>query len=113
MGDTWSITANAYTELCNAFAMVDSLLPLSLLDLVFITTNSATAIDWKGNPRNPERGLIRFQFMESLVRLAEEKYFKTKQCKTHLEAVRLLLESIIRAADDYDPHRWRTGRYFC
>jgi hypothetical protein len=33
--------------------------------------------DWKGNHQVPERGLIRFQFMESLVRLADEKYRKS------------------------------------
>ena len=27
--------------------------------------------DWKGNNLVPERGLIRFQFMESIARLAE------------------------------------------
>ena len=27
--------------------------------------------DWKGNQLVPERGLVRFQFMEALVRLSE------------------------------------------
>ena len=27
--------------------------------------------DWKGSQLVPERGLVRFQFMEALVRLAE------------------------------------------
>jgi hypothetical protein len=35
-----------------------------------------TANDWKGNQLVPERGLVRFQFMEALVRLSEEKYKK-------------------------------------
>jgi len=30
--------------------------------------------------RNPERGLVRFQLMECLVRIAEEKYVKPKIC---------------------------------
>ena len=50
--------------------MVDNKLPLKLIDLTFIKTTSMTAIDWRGNSRNPERGLVRFQFLESLVRLS-------------------------------------------
>jgi hypothetical protein len=42
--------------------------------LKFISTISGTE---KGNPRKPDRGMIRFQFMEVWVRIAEEKYSKT------------------------------------
>jgi len=45
-------------------------MPLKIIDLTFITTNSMSGPDWKGNILNPERGLVRFQYMESLVRLA-------------------------------------------
>ena len=53
MGDTWAITSNTFTEFCNYFKIVDVRLPLKILDLVFITTNSATAPEWRGNSRNP------------------------------------------------------------
>lgn len=36
---------------------------------------------------NPERGLVRFQLQESLVRLAEEKYLKTGICKSYWESI--------------------------
>jgi hypothetical protein len=36
--------------------------------------------DWKGNHQVPERGFVRFQFMEALVRLADEKYRKNGLC---------------------------------
>jgi hypothetical protein len=38
-------------------------MPLKIIDLTFITTNSMSGPDWKGNILNPERGLVRFQFM--------------------------------------------------
>jgi hypothetical protein len=44
--------------------------PLKIIDLTFITTNSISGNDYKGNSLVPERGLIRFQFMEAIVRLA-------------------------------------------
>lgn len=50
--------------------------PLTIIDLTFITTNSISGADLKGNSLVPERGLIRFQFMECLVRLSEEKFKK-------------------------------------
>jgi hypothetical protein len=42
----------------------------------FIATYSSS-IEYKGNPRVPDRTLIRFKFIEFLVRLAEDKYLKT------------------------------------
>lgn len=59
-------------------------------DLKFIATCSS-AIEWKGNPRNPERALVRYQFMEFLVRLAEDKYVKHNMAANFLEATKLLL----------------------
>ncbi len=67
--------------------MVGKELPLKIIDLTFITTNSMSGIDWKGNILVPERGLVRFQFMESLVRLAEEKYKKKGIYTTFNESV--------------------------
>lgn len=44
---------------------------------------------------NPDRQLIRYQFLEVLVRLAITKYYKTKVCPTHEEAVFKLFEEHI------------------
>lgn len=49
---------------------------LADVDLKFIATCSASSIDWKGNYRNPERSLVRYQMMEFLVRLSEDKYVR-------------------------------------
>jgi hypothetical protein len=73
----WAISGNTFTEFCYAAQLVTKDTPLKIIDLVFITTNSISGIDFKGNPLVPERGLVRFQLMEVLVRLADEKYKKT------------------------------------
>jgi len=68
---------------------------LSDLDLEFVATN-ASGGGKKSNPRVPERQLVRYQFMEVLVRLALDKYLKSKPssnlpggiCETQFEAVK-------------------------
>lgn len=75
MGDIWAITSNAFTEFVSRANIFDGVnLKLSDIDLRFIGTNSASNMDFKGNIRCPERGLVRFQFMEIIVRLADDKY---------------------------------------
>ena len=70
-GDIWAVANNAFTEFCHEAKIISKEAPLKIIDLAFITTNSMSGADWKGNSLVPERGLVRFQFMESLVRLAE------------------------------------------
>ena len=48
---------------------------LTDLDLNFVATNSGIK---KNNPRNPERQLVRYQFMEFLVRITIDKFVKSK-----------------------------------
>ena len=55
--------------------MVDGeLLKLADLDLEFISTNAGI----KNQALNPDRALVRYQVMEVLVRIAIQKYFKSK-----------------------------------
>lgn len=65
------------SEFTNGCQLIDGKqLKIADVDLKFIATTSASVIDWKGNQRNPERALVRFQLMEFLVRLAEDKYVR-------------------------------------
>ena len=91
-GDVWSISSNPLTDFVNQAGLVDGkTLKLSDVDLKFIATCSS-ALEWKGNFRNPERALVRFQFLEFLVRLAEDKYIKSKLTNSHFEATSMLIE---------------------
>jgi NLR family CARD domain-containing protein 3 len=60
-------------------------LKLSDVDLLFVST-LASGATYKSR-MNPDRQLIRFQFLEILVRLAIEKFFKSSVCKTFDQAV--------------------------
>ena len=48
--------------------------------------------NFKGNSLVPERGLVRFQFMESLVRLADEKFKKLGIVDNFAEATEMILK---------------------
>lgn len=53
-----------------------------------MSTNSN--IEMKANKQNPERGLVRFELNECLLRIAEEKFIKTGVIKTFSEALEKL-----------------------
>lgn len=55
--------------------MIDNnlLLPADV-NIKFVAT--ANNLEFKSNYRNPVRGLVRFELMECLVRIADEKYLK-------------------------------------
>jgi hypothetical protein len=58
-------------------------LKLADADVEFISTNAGN----KGNKLNPERGLVRYQLMEIITRLAIYKFNRSKRVKTMAEAV--------------------------
>jgi hypothetical protein len=66
---------NCFQDLANGCSLVDGeLLKLADLDLEFISTNAGI----KNQALNPDRALVRYQVMEVLVRIAIQKYFKSK-----------------------------------
>ena len=85
------ITWNDFTLICNKCKVVDKVCNLSIIDTVYIATNvplnSATV--------NADRDLSRYEFMEILLRLANEKYKKQKICYSYTESLRKLLDENI------------------
>ncbi|CAD8099201.1 unnamed protein product [Paramecium primaurelia] len=111
-GDVWSISSNVITDFSSATELIDNkTLKLSDLDLKFIAT-CAASIEYKGNYRNPERALCRYQFMEFLVRVADDKYFKQKQANSMLESVQMILQQCRPVMEQYNAQKWRDDRYF-
>lgn len=55
------------------------------LDLAFVSCNSIKS-QW---PYCPDRLLIRFKFLEAVVRLGIDKYFKTKVVDSYVKALEL------------------------
>ena len=62
-GDIWAVSSQPFTEFCQQSKIINKEMPLKIIDLTFITTNSMSGADWKGNLLNPERGMVRFQYM--------------------------------------------------
>lgn len=112
IGDVWSISQNPFTDFINTCNMIDGkLLKLSDVDIKFIATLSST--DFKGNPRNPERAIIRYQLMEVLVRIAEEKYIKNNVEEAYEGAVKALIsDHCLPYFKQFDSQKWRNDRYW-
>ncbi len=94
--DIWAVSNNAFTEFCYLAKIISKDTPLTIIDLTFITTNSISGTDYKSNSLVPERGLVRFQFMEGLVRLSEEKFKKNGLADSILGSVTNMMKDHIQ-----------------
>ncbi|CAD8165096.1 unnamed protein product [Paramecium pentaurelia] len=111
-GDVWSISSNVITDFSSTTELVDNkTFKLSDLDLKFIAT-CAASIEYKGNYRNPERALCRYQFMEFLVRVSDDKYLKQKQANNMVDSVQMILDQCRPIMQQYNAQKWRDERYF-
>jgi hypothetical protein len=78
------------------------------LDLEFVATNSGVK---KNNLRNPDRQLVRYQLMEILVRLSQDKYIKSGQTKSSHEALTWAFNNYFsRFFGNFDCHKFRKER---
>lgn len=104
----FSIGTNVFNEIVSTCSIVDkSLLKISDVDLDFVATNAGGGK--KSGKMNPERQLVRYQFMEIWIRLALTKYYKTKQVKDQYEAVNMMFEShALVFMKNYDAHKFRS-----
>lgn len=110
--EIWSIPLNTYTEFCSTAGIIDGkLVKLSDFDRIFIATYTRTEKD--RNPRNPDRALVRYQFLEGLIRIADHKYINSGLANNSPSAVTLLLEENIKPfISKFDHHKWRLERYW-
>jgi len=110
--EIWSIPLNTYTEFCLSSGIIDGkLMKLSDFDRIFIATYTKT--DKEKNPRNPERALVRYQFMEGLVRMADQKYIGNGLAATYKDALDMLVnESVKPFISKFDHQKWRIERYW-
>ena len=99
------IGTNVFNEIVNATDICDSKkLKLADIDVEFIVTKAGV----KKNPLNPERWLIRYQFMEIFLRLAIHKYYKSKIVLTQSDAIsKLCEENLFPFFKTFDCNQWR------
>ena len=85
--------------------LCDEKITPSILDIYFASTNFEET-DQEGND---DRALIRFEFLEILVRIVRGKYIETKRLKTIAEGLeKLLSEHILPTKDAV--YTWTTFR---
>jgi hypothetical protein len=107
-GEIWSIGQMVFTDLCNEAKIVDSSFRLSDLDFHM----KGALYSEVRNPRSPPNALVRFQFMEILVRIALDKYYKSGQAVTYVESVQMLMEqNIFPHLSHLISDKWRFDRY--
>ncbi len=85
-GGAWYINLNTYTDFVKLIGLVDNEAMMVESDMQFNSINKRT----KMTPTNPQIGLVWFQFLEILMRLAFKKYFDLGKCGSYSEAIRLL-----------------------
>eukprot|EP00347_Sterkiella_histriomuscorum_P011119 403373687 len=81
------ITWNDFTIFCNKCKVVDKNISLSIIDTIYIATNVSL-----NNNQNADRDLSRYEFLEILLRLANEKYKKSGQVTTYTQALQRFLD---------------------
>lgn len=90
---------------CSITLIDNNTCSMAQIDAIFIATNfeEVDMVD------NPDKYLCRYEFYEIIVRVAREKYLKSKVCRTLLEAVgKLLWENVFKYSDFAIPgQKWR------
>lgn len=110
--DIWSISQLPFTDFINESNIIDGKsLKLSDVDIKFIATLSSGE---KNNQRNPERSLVRYQLMEVIVRIAEERYIKSGVAQNFSEAIEIALrDNFMPIFNKYNAQIWRDEKYWC
>jgi len=93
-----------YTQYCKRANLIDADLPLSTIDRLFIASN----FEVEKTDDNPDKGLIRFEFLELLVRVAKVKLHQPGLVPTLAEAVEKVIAEHILPVAEY--HEWQGFR---
>ena len=109
-GGVFSIPLNAYTDFVKQIDLVNGKdIRFAESDTQFLTMNKRS----KNSYLNPGVALIRFQFLEILVRLALKRYEETGITNNKAEAVKLMYEkNLIPFYSKDDPQKFRDNRYW-
>ena len=76
---------------CEKSKLIDQTLNMSNCDLLFVSSSTTG----KGGIKH-KTGLIRCEFLEYLIRLANFKYLQTRQVETFFEAIKIVIDNYIK-----------------
>lgn len=88
------ISINEYMQFARRCNLIDSKFKMSAIDRLFIATN----YEVEAQDENPDKQLMRFEFIEILLRIAREKYLTAGPAKTIDEAYQMILEKHVMPA---------------
>lgn len=78
-----------------------------------VNWNAASIPKVKGQLYNPGNALTRYEFLEILVRIAHDRYIRTKQLKSISKAVTQLFDNyLLPYMTHFDSNLWRTQRFW-
>jgi NLR family CARD domain-containing protein 3 len=107
--ELFCVTQNVLIDFLNQANMVDNLFQVSDLG---VNWNSANAGKEKGEIFNAGNGLCRYEFIEILVRIANDRYTRNKICKNAAESLeKTLSENLLPVLKSYDNRVFRSQVY--
>lgn len=93
--------------MCQKCELFDKNFKISDLDLAI------KASKYSLSQVNTSYGLVRHEFLEFLIRVSLDKYYRSGYCKSEVDAVKMLFENhFIKHFKFYDRDLWRYNRYF-
>jgi hypothetical protein len=95
-GGAWYVGANIYAEFIKSIGLVNS-------DDMRVESEvkwSETVSRHKSTKTNPQIGLVRFQFLEIIMKLGFKRFLGIGECKTHAEAVKNMVRLIFKPIYD-------------
>lgn len=108
--DVFSIGSNIFTDFLNECKIFDSNYGLSDLG---VNLNSTLIQKEKGQIYNPGNSLVRYEFIEILLRVAVDKYIRSRKSISYVEAFgRLLTEHLVPVMNKFFSQKWRAEKYW-
>ncbi|CAG9334427.1 unnamed protein product [Blepharisma stoltei] len=108
-GEIFCIGPNGMSEFLNMCNIIDELYDVTDIGVNWNAIKSQVHKDQIYNAKN---GICRYEFMEILVRIANDKYIRNKVCSTVGDAIEKLAQThLIPVFSKYDSNKWRYEKY--
>lgn len=108
--DVFSIGSNILNDFLNQCKIYDSFYAISDFG---VNLTSTLVQKEKGQIYNPGNSLVRYEFLEILVRIAMDKYIRNKIFNSYNQAMqRLLADHLVPIMSTYKTDKWRNEEYY-
>ena len=112
----WQIDQNQLTEFAqNCEGLIDNkyLINDFLVKVTEVSSNFLDKSERKNNINIPDKNIIRHQFLMLLVKIAKDKYFRTKQIEKLNDAIEYaFINNYENYLNKYQNNKWRIERYY-